>query len=422
VVAAVSPRHTDGPERTAAVADLAADLLGAAPPGPGVFVAVEPAIHGALRVEQVVGGLRPDLALARRDRLGLRALAAIDRARPELHVPRIDDAVTGDEDERLAVGNLRAGLTVGSDRAGFGRLDPRLARPAGRGFALVLAEDTAAGEPPPPPSYPGPTGARLAGALAVERARHEASRGRLEAAARAAGLSDRFGAADLAILDGVVLDRRRPALMGFLPAADDPLPPTWLPDLLGDDLAWVAGLAPPALDDHAPLARRLHARWRAILAGDLAPDDPSIRALGVPAARATARMLGDLGRDDLAERAARALVATVEDGPTLLVLGSILAERGGLGSSDALTDAQRGALEEASAILDRAVLADRSSVDAWIVRGLVLHRLGHADLARASWQTADELAPGRADLAELLGRGAGSGSGAAPPPPPAPQH
>lgn len=407
VIAALAPRHDHGPERTDAVAQVAADLLAAAPPGPGVVIVVEPAIHGALRVEQVLGGLRPDLALARRDRLGgTRALAAIDRARPELHTPRIDDTVAGAEDERLAVGNLRAGLTVVSDRAGFGRLDPRLAHPAGRGYALTLAAEPAIVAPPPPPRYPGPTGARLAGYLAVERARFEAGRGRLEAAARAAGLTTRFGAADLAMLDGAVLDRRRPALIGFLPdPPGDRLPPPWLADLLGDDLAWVAGLPPPTLDDHAPLPRRLHALWRAVLAGSMAADDPSLQALGVAAARATARMLGDLGLGDDAERAARALLAHVEDPPTLLVLGSILAERGGIGSGQPLTDAQRPALDEARRILDRAVAADRRSVDALIVRGLVLHRLGSFDLARDSWLAADALAPGRADLADLLGRG-----------------
>lgn len=405
VIAALAPRHLPGAERTDAVAQVAADVLGAAPPGPGVVIVAQPVVHGAQRVEQVVGGLRPDLALARRDRLGPRARAAIERIRPELHTPGIDDAVAGAEAERLAVGNLRLGLTVGSDVPAFGRLDPRLAHPSGRGFSLAFTEDAAGAPPPAPATYPGPVGARVAGYLAIERARHEATRGRLERAARAAGLAGRFGAADLAVLDGAVLDRGRPALLGFVPGVDDDaLPPRWLADLFGDDLAWVAGLPPPALDDRAPVARRLHARWRAILAGELAADDPSIAALGVAAARATARMLGDLGRGPEAERAARAALVAGDDAATLVVLGSVLAERGGVGSGAPLADPERPLLDEASAVLGRALAAAPRSVDALIVHGLVRHRLGDVAGARASWQAADALAPGRADLADLLGR------------------
>jgi hypothetical protein len=403
VVAVVAPRHLDGPERTDAVVRVAADVLGAAPPGPGVFIAAEPVVHGALRVEHAIAGLRPDLALARPDRLTPRALAAIERARPELHTPGVDDAVAGAEAERLAVGNLRRGLTAAADRASFGRLDPRLAHPAGRGFALALAEDTTTAPPPAPAGYPGPIGARVAGYLAVERARHEALRGRLEAAARAAGLADRFGAADLAVLDIAPLDRDRPALVGYLPEETGRVPPRWLADLFGDDLAWVAGLSPPALDERAPSARRLHARWRAVLDGTLAADDPSIRALGVPAARATARMLGDVGRVADAERAARALLATVDDPATMLILGSALAARGGVGGGGAPDPEQRRVLEEAAAVLARAAAADRRLIDALVVRGLVTHRLGRGDDARASWLAALALAPGRRDVAELLG-------------------
>lgn len=403
VIAALAPRSTSA-ERTAAGAAVAADVMGAAPAGPGVFLAVEPAVHDAARLEQVVGGLRPDLALARRDRLTTRrTLAAVDAARPELHTPRIDDIGVGGDDERLAVANLRAHLTVASDRAGFGQLDPRRARPAGRGFALSLEPDPGEAAPPPP-SYPGATGARLAAYLAVERGRHEAALGRLEAAARAAGLAERFGAADLAILDGAVLTPARPPLIGFLPASTDALPPPWLPDLFGDELAWLAGLPPPPLDERSPVTRRLHAAWRAILSDQLAADDPAVRALGRAAARATARALADLGHGAAAEKAARAALTLGEDAPTLLVLGSVLAERGGLGSEAPPDEAQRAALDEAETVLARAVAADRRPVDALIIRGLVLHRLGKVDLARAAWQAADALAPGRPELARLLGR------------------
>ena len=64
----------------------------------------------------------------------------------------------------------------------------------------------------------------------------------------------------------------------------------WLIDLFGDDLAWVAGLTIPALPADAPPARKLHERWRAILAGQATPDDPGIAALGPAAVAATKKL------------------------------------------------------------------------------------------------------------------------------------
>jgi hypothetical protein len=100
------------------------------------------------------------------------------------------------------------------------------------------------------------------------------------------GLEARFGAADLAVLGSTVPSKARPALFGFLPLGEEPTGP-WLIETFGDDLAWVAGIpiAEPAPD--APMPRKLHARWRAVLSGTIKPDDASITALGPAAVRAT---------------------------------------------------------------------------------------------------------------------------------------
>ena len=128
--------------------------------------------------------------------------------------------------------------------------------------------------------------------LALERARHEAASGRLDMAARAAGLADRFGAADLAVLAATIPTAQRPALFGFLPL--DAVPPgPWLLDTFGDDLAWVAGIDVPAVE--SPMPRKLHALWRDMFAGKRKADDPAIAALGPAAVEATNEMLKELG-------------------------------------------------------------------------------------------------------------------------------
>ena len=132
--------------------------------------------------------------------------------------------------------------------------------------------------------------------LAISRARDEAGAGRLDAAARAAGLTDRFHAADLAVLATAAITPARPALFGFVPQLDDAPPGPWLLELFGDDLAWVAGLEIPVVD--GPPARKLHALWRELLSGppSITKDDPRIAALGPAAVAATAGLLAALGR------------------------------------------------------------------------------------------------------------------------------
>ncbi|MEO8553056.1 MAG: hypothetical protein ABI678_23950, partial [Kofleriaceae bacterium] len=122
----------------------------------------------------------------------------------------------------------------------------------------------------------------------------EAASNRLDAAARAAGLTSRFGAADLAVLGATQPSRARPALFGFLPLGEVPRGP-WLVETFGDDLAWVASIAQPDPPPTAPMPRRLHALWRQIFARTLKPDAPAIAALGPIAVAATAEMMREVG-------------------------------------------------------------------------------------------------------------------------------
>ena len=125
-------------------------------------------------------------------------------------------------------------------------------------------------------------------------ARHEAASGRLDAAARAAGLAARGHAADLAVLAATIPTKARPALFGFLPLDAQP-PGPWLLDVFGDDLAWVAGLELPRAD--SPMPRELHTLWTEIFLGKRQPNDPAITALGPAAVAATNDMVKELRSD-----------------------------------------------------------------------------------------------------------------------------
>jgi len=242
---------------------LVADLTDRMPAGPGTFLATRPTTWFALQYERTVAGLRPDLELV-----------------PPLPPERADV---------VAANALRANLVVGADASAFGRLDAELALPRGRGFQLVGAIPTRMAAVEVPATYTTAIGADEAIALAMERARLEAASGRLDRAARAAGLTTRFGAADLAVLASVTPTRDHPALFGFLPLDAVPRGP-WLIDTFGDDLAWVANIpqADPPID--APMPRKLHALWRKIFINHIKADDPQIAALGAAAVAATAEV------------------------------------------------------------------------------------------------------------------------------------
>jgi hypothetical protein len=248
---------------------LARDLVDPLPPGSGIFVATRPTTWLAISYEMTIAGVRPDLTLV-----------------PPIAATQADAVVAN---------ALRDSRIVGADVAAFGRLDIQRAIPRGRGFQLVGDRPAAPTSVVGPAHYATAIGAEQALLQALERARFEAANGRLDAAARALGLEARFGAADLAVLGSTVPSKARPALFGFLPLAEEPTG-SWLADTFGDDLAWVAGIPidEPPLD--APMPRQLHARWRAVLAGTLKPDDASITALGPAAVRATRELFETTGR------------------------------------------------------------------------------------------------------------------------------
>jgi len=247
-------------------ARVASDLTIALPPGPGVLASKRSASWSAIAYAQAVAGARPDLRL----------LAPIDR------VPGADAVIAN---------ALRGGSLVGADVSAFGRLDLRLAYPRGRGYQLLLAAPPEDGrDVPAPAKYTSTIGEQLAVLAAFERARYEAGNGRLGAAARAAGLTERFGAGDLAILSTTAPSR--PAFLGFIPQLDGLPPGAWMLDLFGDDLAWAAGLEPPVVE--VPRERKLHGLWRALWRGEISPDDPSIAALGPDAVRATTELVDEL--------------------------------------------------------------------------------------------------------------------------------
>lgn len=250
----------DDPGR--APAQLAADVIGELPPGPGVIVATRASVWSSINYAQAVAGARPDLTLA---------------------PPLAQNAADG-----LVADTLRAKRIAGADVPAFGRLDPTLAIPRGRGFELRGVPADRAVPPSPPATYASATGAELAVLLAIARARYEAGLGRLDAAARAAGLTTRFRAADLALLATALPTPARPALYTEIPRLDDARPGPWLLDLFGDDLAWVAGLPQPTVD--GPPARKLHALWRELLSGKITADDPAFAALGPAAVEATKRL------------------------------------------------------------------------------------------------------------------------------------
>lgn len=245
--------------------ELAHDLVDAIPPGTGVFVATRPASWLAIHHEVVIAGARPDLSLV-----------------PPLPPTQADAVVAA---------ALRADRIVGSDAASFGRLDVTRATPRYRGFQLLAAVPTAPTTVLAPAHYRSVIGREQAILLALERARYEGANGRLDAAARAAGLERRFGAADLAVLGATAPSRDRPALFGLVPSElVYPQLGPWVLEFFGDDLAWVAGIPIPALDANAPIARRLHAKWREILMSAATPGDPDIAQLGPVAVEATRKL------------------------------------------------------------------------------------------------------------------------------------
>lgn len=250
-----------------APARLANDVIGRMPPGPGIVLPTRTTTWAAIHYAQTVAGVRPDLALA--------------------PFPPTD---------LMAADALRADRIVGSDVPAFGRVDPTRSFPRGRGFQFLATPPELVAPVPAPAHYATAVGATEATLLALARARFEAGNGRLDAAARAAGLvggeRPRFAAADLALLATTAPSRARPAMFGFVPPLDHTHPGPWMLELFGDDLAWVAGVDVPRVEQ--PRERALHALWRDIWLGKRTADDPQIAALGPSAVDATREMLAAL--------------------------------------------------------------------------------------------------------------------------------
>jgi hypothetical protein len=282
--------------------------VGVVPTGPALYFATEDHALFPAQYERLVAGARPDVAIAN-DELArdIWFLQHLERVLPELHVPYVDDDARDRPAERLVAFNLRAGRHVGGDVPAFGRLRTAYAAPQGRGYRYALHPiDDSVGSVPPPPIYGGGTGRRVAGRVGLVRGRYEAAHGRLARAAQAAGLTARFSAAELAALANP--PATRPALEPLVPARTHVfLFAPWQRELLGDDLAWRAGLPRAALPA-APHERRLLAAWHDVL------DDASgaldrIAALDRADRLATAAMLLHLNRLAAAEVVLRALLA-----------------------------------------------------------------------------------------------------------------
>ncbi len=380
--------HLDSSDDAMALVD---ETIGAMPPGPGLFFANSDHLLFAALYERRVAGHRPDIALANanlaRDRW---FLARIERALPELYVPFIDDGVAGNTAARLAVSNMREGRPVAGDAPAFGPLDPALAQPLGRGYRYLLAPATTPPEEsvPEPPAFEGQIGERVAGWVGLVRGAYEARAGRLRDAARAAGIDDRYGEKLAVIPD----DSAHPSLYPFLP---DPrgvvIWEPWMSQLLGDDLAWRAGLDPPEPGSDAPIERRLHALWRALLSGRAEPGKDSVGVFGEREEAATALMLVSVRRDDLAERHLRGFLNRRGDvADALALLGSIVANREG------------GDLGEAASLLSRASELEPTNAETHARLGVVLARQGKLTEARAAWRRALLLEPGRPDVAQWL--------------------
>jgi tetratricopeptide (TPR) repeat protein len=372
-------------------ARLWAATAGRVPAGPGLYFAAHPHSLFAGSYEQVVAGARPDIALASQDLARDEwFLRQIKRTRPELYVPWFDDRVAGNLPARLAISNVRRDRPVGGDQPAFGQLMSSHARPLGRGFQFRLeAGDAGPGESALPPlDFDGAIGRSIAALAGLARADYEAERGRLGAAALAAGLAPRFGRERMDALARSKPRADRPALLGLLPRLSPvDLHEPWLTDLLADDLAWRAGLDVPAPGPGAPPERRLHAQWRALLTGALEAGSAPLFELGGAAARATTRLLATVGTDAAVEKHVRALLErTPNDAASMAILASVLFRRGDAAGAEAM-------FRKSIAIAPR-VAETHARLSA------VLASRGKRAEARAEWERAVELDPALASSAD----------------------
>jgi hypothetical protein len=231
------------------------------PPGPAIYFAsgddgLFPALY-----ERFVAGARPDVVVLEpelcRDRW---YLEWANRTLPEIRYPFIEGpGVRPPIGRAIAAINAADAAIAGDDW----RMLPGVAHPKGRGYRLGAGPEDDA---PPPPAYRGDIGRRVSSHIGLVRAMYELARGRLDGAARAAGLTQRFDA-PLERLQG------RPPLAPLIQRSTARFVfEYWERELLGDDLAWMAGLPAPELVTGDARERFVHKSWRLVIEGALRPD------------------------------------------------------------------------------------------------------------------------------------------------------
>ncbi len=254
-----------GFRRTDDALALFSETVDRMPPGPGVYFAEGDATLFAAQYERFVAGARPDIAIANsellRDRWFLRH---VQRQQPELDYTNL----TGRKvpvGPQLALQNI-ATWVVGGDHPLIGKL---IGRPNGRGYLYQTTPPTLTAPAPPPLDFGGYVGRRVAGSIALARAEFEINSQRFDQAAAAAGLTERFAKQRAALRDAKAAPTRQPLLMavqrGSPKRSDVFIHATWQRALIGDEIAWRAGLAEPELPANAAFERRLHLALRQLL-------------------------------------------------------------------------------------------------------------------------------------------------------------
>ena len=364
--------------------------VGAIPPGPAVYFANYDHTLFPAQYERYVAGARPDVAIANAELVrDIWYLRHLKLTLPYLYVPYIDDGAMDSIAARMIQGALSRGHYAGGDVPAFGPLRATHAAPQARGFRYSLRPAQPHQRnaiPPQPPAFTGGMGRRVAALVGLIRARYEAERGHLDRAARAAGLTERFGDDGMAAL---ARPSDRPDLHRWLPPLSSVLVhEPWQTLALGDDLSWRGGLGRASLPESAAPERRLLSTWHAVVDGE----DNAIEALppfGRDAQLATARMLFEVPRFEAAEAVLRNhLSATSRDLDAHMMLGSLLGNTGRF--ADAAIEF-RAASEIAP-----------DNADTFARLGTALARAEQPAEARAAWEMALRIDPRRADVAGWL--------------------
>ena len=314
--------------------------VGGMPPGPALYVTTSD--HGLFTglYERLVAGDRPDVAIGN-DFLCTSSwfLRLIDRQRPELFVPYLDDG--GRKDRllaRLVDENRRAGRSVWVERPLFGE------RPVTHFWSFAPG---GTGGARPELQFGGEIGRRIAGEAELHFLRWKLGRSLLD---------ELPGATPVFIYEPW---QRR------------------LIEMVSDQSLSFGRPREPVHE-----VQLLHA-WQLVLAGQ--PADRELDALG-PAARAvTARML--LGRKREAD-AIRVLEPAVSEAGAALMLAAI--------------HGNAGRLDAAAAILDQVLTREPQHARALAQRGLVRAKQGRMEEAERDLEASLAIDPAQPDVADYL--------------------